>query len=424
MMDFEQKQILGAYFRNYRKSRKLTIRQISASLRGISETCISEFETGRSNTLDDAIIYLFGSYSVDFSFEQEYIYKRKETIKNLMDEYGKLNFEKFEALVSEISSNLRYKNSFCYPLYLICLFYKEALLEPKSQIEVKKIICEIENVKKLLSTEENQLYSIFLYRYTYPSDEEEALKILHEEYQKNQDSQSVLTAIIEFLLSGSEYIRRNYFAQIRLPRAALETFEKKNYFQRAVNCLSDLGLAYVEVLDYHSAIEMTNKFLHISEQINNQRGIMSALNNLAFIYFKKKDYSMVKYYAEQVLLDERNSLSAYSMLVSAERNLGNYPEAKKRLKEFEELVQTKQDDYYRFQLKIEKARVYEKMGAHYYSMLKNSLEYSLENMPISNWINTYELLIEYCRKNGLKDNLIEYQDGLIQCYGRIRNLQK
>ena len=420
MIKFEQKQILGSYFRNVRKSRKLTIRQVSASSRGISETCISEFETGRNDTSEDVISYLFNELSIDFNFEPSFLSERKTTVDKLIELYGSLDIETFDKIMTQISEG-EYRNTYFYPLYLICNFYYCSFLSNSDESTVNQIISDINAVKSLFSVNEQQLYSILLYRYIYPRNEEKALKILRDEYDKTKNSTDSSTAVMAYLLAGSEKYDCKYHTQISLLEKALNTFINQGFILRTIYCLNDLGLAYMECFDYQKAIEALEKALVLAKQIKDQDRIAGVTNNLAMVYFNKKEYVKSKACALQVINSEKVASSAYSIVVASEYHLKNYCEAKKWLNTFEEYNFQHNDKYSILQARIMKSLIYEKTGSRYYSLLKKYLEFVQKEMPISVRIEALGYLIEYCEHNGLLNDLIDYQKLLIECYEKIKN---
>jgi len=117
-MDQSDKRILRCYFRNIRKSRNQTLSGISASMHGISDAAICEFENGSSNTSEEVIKYLLKELNIQFDFGEKYRVHRKRVLSDLVKLYCLNDMESFEKEIFHFYSKSEFKGSFVYHFYL------------------------------------------------------------------------------------------------------------------------------------------------------------------------------------------------------------------------------------------------------------------------------------------------------------------
>jgi len=417
-MNQNDKRILGCYFRNIRKSRNQTLSGISASLRGISDAAISEFENGKSNTSEEVIKYLFKALNVQFDFDEKYITQRKKVLSDLIEAYCLNDMESFEEIIFHFYSRSEFKSSFAYPLYLFCeYYYKTMMCDEVNSKQIKNLSDEIAASMHIFDEEEKLLYAIIVYRNTYPDNESRAylyLQSVHQEYHK---SDSMLLSVIKYLLSFDLSEKKYYRKEIELLEDALNSFMRNCYIEREMYCLINLGVAYNNSLDHDKALAANKNALRIAEKLNDEKAKMSITNNLAIVHLDMGNYENAISLVNSIISNYKNKSSLYSILVSAYVKLNNKPKAKEALKKLEEFNETKENSsyYYHF-TKMHRAILYDKKGSHYYSCLKSFLKCCEKQLTTGRCIRIYEEIIKYCRENNLQEDLDQYQNELLNCY--------
>ena len=420
-MNQNEKRILGCYFRYIRKSRNQTLSGLSASLRGISDAAISEFENGKSNTSEEVIKYLFTELNIQFDFDENYEIQRKKILSDLVEYYCRNDMKSFEALVFDLYSKPEFKSSLAYPLYLVCEYcYKTLMCEEVDRKQVKKLTDEINASLQVFDEEEKLLYAIIVYRNTYPENETEAYLYLHSILQEYQKSDSVLLSVIKYLLSFDEDTKKDYQKEIELLEAALTVFMEQGFIERMMFCLVNLVVAYNNSFNYEKALFAGQRALRIAEQLNDEKMKMSIINNLAIVHDDMGDYEKAIALVKSIISNYKNKSSLYSILVSSYIELNDISQAKEALKKLEEINREKENPYYYHFIKMHKAIIYDKKGSHYYSALKAFLKYGKAHLTTGRCIRIYEELIKYCRENNLQDDLNQYQDELLECYKNLK----
>ena len=264
------------------------------------------------------------------------------------------------------------------------------------------------------------LYAIFKYQHECKNSEKKAYQHLKQIYFEHSASQSMLVSVIKYLLSYSEDINKNYYEEIRLLEQAAHTFVMNGYISRSLFCFNDLSLAYSNVFDYEKSVNAAEKAMRIAGQINNLEMLNGMYNNLSIIYHQMEDYEKAKEYATIVKDIPLFSLSAYSILVVANMRFGDIQEAKSAMEVLEKMNQKENSEHYGHFIRVNKAKLYNKKGPHYYSALKAYLHYAKDNLPISRSIRIYEDMIDYCRENSMYDELIAYHEKINECYKLIK----
>lgn len=422
-MDFNAKRILGYYFKNMRMSRNLTLDDISFSLPiRVSKSCINEFENGKSNTSLETIIHLFDGMNLNFSFDPRFELERKKVIDELVELYCRNDLVGFSNKLNQIEENICYRDSLCYPIYLLADFNKcvfDTRCETTKGI-INKIIADIDNISEMMTEQENLLWAILKYRYLAKNDEGTAYEYLTKVYENNKNHTSALVSVIEYLLAYSEHILGNYHKEAVLLENAAKVFSQNGYIERMMYSWMDLAMTYNELSQYERAKSYIAKALRISEQISSPARF-AIVNNYGIICNNAGDYNAAIYYAEQLIKSETHKMSAYSMLVTSNVMLKQYEAAKCALSKLEELNELHNNPYYALQIKVKRALLYEKKGSHYYSALKNYMKYARKNLTVSRCIRILDQMISYCNENQLYEEINIHQNELLSYYKKLKN---
>ena len=421
LMDKFEKRIIGSYYKNYRKRKKITIKEISA-LANLSEAAISEFENGKTRPSEETIRHIIKCYGTGFDLDISYLYERKRRLSELVELYCRYDLVKFNKHVEQIRSQKKLYDSFFYPLSLLCEYYQmiSSEFELSEKMAPHMLADEINNCYDALFEDEKLLFGIFTYQHKYKESEYKAYHYLKSIYQAHLSSTSMLIPVTKYLLAYSEDIIKNYYEEIRLLEEATKLFIVNGYVLRALFCLNDLSLAYNNVFDYESAVQSAEKALRIAEQINDVEMFARVINNLSIIHHEKGEYEKAKEYADTLKEKQDFSLSAYSILVVANMRLGEIDLAKEKLCKLEQLNSIRNDEHYNHFIRVNRAKLYNKKGPHYFSALKAYLNYAIVNLPLTRSIRIYEDLIEYCKDNSMFEELMIYQNKIFECYKEIK----
>ena len=138
-MNKMEKRIIGSYYKNYRKRKNLTIKEVSV-LAHLSHAAISEFENGKTKPSQETIRHIIKCYGIEFDLSADYIIEREAKLNKLVELYCLHDFDSFVQVVDKIRENIKYRDSYFYPLFLLCEYYHAISSETESNMNNGEII--------------------------------------------------------------------------------------------------------------------------------------------------------------------------------------------------------------------------------------------------------------------------------------------
>ena len=275
--------LIGNILKSIRITKDIPIKQIAKEMK-VSESTISQLETGKNNFSKDKIIAYANICGCSFNFNLN----RQHIIENLIDVYkiySELKIEKFNNAIFKLKSipNIAFSSA-RFEYYLI-LYMDNIVNKNISNVKAIEKIIEI-GLNSFTSNELAIYYDMQGLKNIYSKNSIKALKFLEKSISLNS----------KFLMNNYHhctiYLNLGYYnlAQIFINKSLKIALEDV-MIERLFYLLLNQGSLYINTLQFHEAEQINFKLLEEARVRNDLFLQYCILSNLTLASLLKKDFN-------------------------------------------------------------------------------------------------------------------------------------
>lgn len=292
MLENTNKFLIGNILKSIRVEKDIPIKRISSALK-VSESTISQIETGKNKPAKEkitAISQIYG-YSFDYEIDREEIIG---LVQLIYTQYTNLEKEKLNLTIGKIKSSISIQCSYARFEYYLILYMDVIINQKNEDVQFLKKILEIG--KSTFSVKELSIYyDIQALEMMYLNDNIKALEYLDKSRLYDNES------LMNHYHYCSIYLNLGYYtlAQQYIIKC-IDIAVKEVSFERLCYLILNQGVLYLNTSQYNESIVLNLKLLEESKKRNNAILEFCVLANLTLSSLMQKDFKLGFKYLEMI----------------------------------------------------------------------------------------------------------------------------